>query len=148
MRTGNHAQSQLSAGVAQGQRRPRRQGGRAHTIRVRVSGEERDLLAQRAQALGVSMSRMLMESALTSGGPSVAERRAAMAELMALRRLLGDLGSNLAEAVRLLRGQGGSSKTVEPVSVALAQATARLDRILTRYLVPGFPEKASDQEAS
>ena len=71
-----------------------------------LTEEERERLRARAAELGVSVPRLLVESAL-SGVETPAERRAWIAELFEMRRLLATVANNvnqLAKVANIERG--------------------------------------------
>src|SRR4051794_9659558 len=63
-------------------------GGRRHRHEVKVTPEEEARLLLLAEAQGVTVPRLLVESALSAAGETPAERRNAIAELFGLHRLL------------------------------------------------------------
>lgn len=83
---------------------PRRRRANATEARtrlqpVRVSEEERQRLVELAAEQRVSVSRLLVESAL-GGGESPEGRRAVMAQLFELRRLLATMANNVNQLAR------------------------------------------------
>jgi hypothetical protein len=83
-------------------RRRRETGPREISQQVLLTAREREQLRARAGELGVSVPRLLVESAL-SGVETPAERRAWIAELFELRRLL----ATIANSCRRPSGWGG-----------------------------------------
>lgn len=107
-------------------RRTRTPGGRAPGFRVRVTPEEDLELRVRADRAGVSVPRLLVESALHGGGPqSVAVRREALAELFALERLLGAVSRNINQIAK-------HANTTGEVREELAGSLAALRRVYDR----------------
>ena len=100
-------------------RRANASEARTHLHPVRVSEEEKQALLVRAAEQNVSVSRLLVESAL-AGGEAPEGRRAVMAELFALRRLLATVANNVNQVARATNISG----TV-PDSAAGALADAR-----------------------
>jgi len=92
---------------------------------VRVSESERVELARRATEQGVSVSRLLVESAL-AGGESPEGRRAVMAQLFELRRLLATVANNVNQ---LARAANVSGQLPGRVDGALADARDVMVRI-------------------
>ena len=72
---------------------------------VTLSEEEQERLRERAGALGVSVPRLLVESAL-SGVETPAERRIWIAELFELRRLLATVANNVNQLARVANISG------------------------------------------
>ena len=71
-------------------------GGRQHRHEVKVSPEEEGMLLRLAATQGVSVPRLLVESALAQDrGETMAERRNTLAELFALHRLLASVANNV-----------------------------------------------------
>jgi len=80
----------------QGARRPRWIERRPRAVKVRLLEEEHRALAVLAADQGVSIPRLLVESARsTDRGQSVTQRRAAMMEMVAVRRLLAGVANNI-----------------------------------------------------
>ncbi|MGV9383513.1 plasmid mobilization protein [Nonomuraea sp. NPDC003707] len=124
-------------------RRRRVSGGRSRQVRVRMSIEERKLVEERASRLGVTMARLLVESALSSGGLGITERRTLTLELMALRRLISSLSVNLDELRRVAATAGADATVWEPTSTAVAHAANRLSRALEPFAASARPAEAS-----
>ena len=81
-------------------RRRREAEPRRVSQQVLLTEEERDQLRERAGELGVSVPRLLVESAL-SGVETPAERRAWVAELFELRRLLATVANNVNQLAKV-----------------------------------------------
>lgn len=75
-------------------------GGRPGVRKVRTSPEEEAELLLRAGRLGVSVQRLLVESALAADREVPAERRQAMRDLFALRRQCAGVATNLNQLAR------------------------------------------------
>jgi hypothetical protein len=75
-------------------RRRREAEPRRVSQQVLLTAEEQEQLRARAGELGVSVPRLLVESAL-SGVETPAERRAWIVELFELRRLLATIANNV-----------------------------------------------------
>jgi hypothetical protein len=75
-------------------------GGRRHAHRVLVTPEEEARLVQLAEAQRVTVPRLLVESALREAGETPTQRREAMAELFAVRRLLAAVSNNVNQIAR------------------------------------------------
>ena len=72
---------------------------------VTLTEEEQRELRERAAGLGVSVPRLLVESALC-GVETPAERRAWMAELFELRRLLATVANNVNQLAKVANTSG------------------------------------------
>lgn len=113
--------SELTPGRVLGRRRRANvEGGRGGVVKVRVSAEERaELDRLRGLAGGITVQRLLVESALSAGEGTPSERRAALVELFGLRRDLSGMAVNLNQAAR--RANAGDGFPVEEVRVALVE---------------------------
>jgi len=119
----------LSAGEGRVRRFARRRqanevGGRSHSHRVKVTAEEAAALAQRAEERGVSVPRLMVETALADPARSetAAERQEAMVELFAVRRLLAAVSNNVNQLAR----QANSTGQVPAEAAATIAAARRL----------------------
>ncbi len=87
-------------------RQVRREGGRRKVVFVRVADDEHDRLAAKAGEVGLSIPRLLVESALAEGTVTGTERRAEMVELFEVRRLLATVANNVNQLARLANTAG------------------------------------------
>ena len=88
-------------------RRANVEGGRLYKHEVKVSPEEEAALLVRANAQGVTIPRLLVESALAErAGETATERREQLAELFRLHRMLAALGNNLNQIARAANADG------------------------------------------
>ncbi|WP_394366996.1 plasmid mobilization relaxosome protein MobC [Paeniglutamicibacter gangotriensis] len=82
-------------------RRANVEGGRQHFHKVKVSPEEEAQLLQLAEQQGVTIPRLLVESALSLDAPETpTERKQAIAELFAVNRLLANIANNVNQLAR------------------------------------------------
>ena len=81
-------------------RRANVEGGRVGSHRVRTSPAEEALLVQLAAAQGVTVPRLLVESALAGDRETAVVRRDAIVELFAVRRLLAAVSNNVNQVAR------------------------------------------------
>ncbi|MBF5083748.1 MobC family plasmid mobilization relaxosome protein [Quadrisphaera sp. INWT6] len=81
-------------------RQPNQAGGRTRSHRVKVTDAEAEQLTQLATAQGVSVPRLMVESALSPTGTTPAARQEAIAELFAVRRLLAAVSNNVNQIAR------------------------------------------------
>jgi hypothetical protein len=77
------------------QRRAREPRPRRVFQQVTLTEAEQRALRERAGELGVSVPRLLVESALSTQGETATERRAAIAELFEVRRLVATVANNV-----------------------------------------------------
>ena len=115
-------------------RRANASGGRHHQHQVKVTPEEEALLQQLAQRQGVTVSRLLVESALASErGETVTERREAIGELFAVHRVLAGVANNMNQVTKRLHGTGElpveTPEVLEVVRVTCARVSAAVDRL-------------------
>ena len=75
-------------------------GGRARVVKVGLSAQEEEWLVPRAAALGVSVQRLLVESAMAGGPTPVAERRAVYRVLQAASRDVHGVAVNVNQLAR------------------------------------------------
>ena len=96
------SESGKSGRYAKRRRRANYVGGRQHRHEVRVSPEEEGMLLQLAAAQGITIPRLLVESALAQeSGETASERRNAVAELFAVYRLLASVANNVNQIARI-----------------------------------------------
>lgn len=82
-------------------RRANVEGGRQHFHKVKVTPEEEAQLLQMAEAQGVTIPRLLVESALSSTpGETPTERKQVIAELFAVHTLLARVSNNVNQIAR------------------------------------------------
>ena len=118
--------------VAGGRRSRRRRranvrGGRHHRHEVKVTPEEEARLLMLAQAQGVTVSRLLVESALAPGGSETATERARqLADLFAVHRTLAGVANNVNQIARKLHATG---ELAVETGVVLDEARGVMGRI-------------------
>lgn len=83
-----------------GGRRRRVAGGRSRVVKVRVSAAEEAWLLPRAAAVGVSVQRLLVESAMAGGPVPAAERRGLFWRLQAAARDVHGVAVNVNQMAR------------------------------------------------
>ncbi|WP_425566976.1 plasmid mobilization protein [Sphaerisporangium flaviroseum] len=137
---GYAGQNAAVAGRDRTVRRQRRQpGGRPHKHMVRLSDAEQNIIAARAQEAGVSVPRFLAEAALADEAGTANERRAAAAELLAVRRLLAAIGDNLNHLAAVATATGGPPPALEATMHAIDGVVSRLDELTAAYGHLGLP---------
>jgi len=110
---------------------PRRRRANAAQARtqlqpVRVSEEEKKALLVRAAEQNVSVSRLLVESALADG-EAPEGRRAVMAELFELRRLLATVANNVNQVAKAVNISGTVSDSAAGTLADARDVMARID---------------------
>lgn len=71
-----------------------------HEHRVKVSPEEEAVLVRLAAGQGVTVARLLVEAATSAQGETPTQRREAIVELFAIRRLLAGVANNVNQLAR------------------------------------------------
>ena len=94
--------------------------------KVKLTDEERDRLRARAAELGMSVPRLLVESAL-SGVETPTERRRTVAELFEIRRLLATVANNVNQLARSANISGQVASELR-----LRQTLARVDELIAQ----------------
>ena len=108
-------------------RRQVRRVGQPRGVRhvVKVSAEQEARLVEVANAQGVTVPRLLVESALSGGPGEAAARRAVAGELFGLQRALGAIGVNLNQLAR-------SANSTGYLEESTAASLQRLDLIVAQ----------------
>jgi hypothetical protein len=108
-------------------RRAREPVAREVIQKVKLTGQERDQLRARAAELGVSVPRLLVESAL-SGVETPSERRLRLVELFEIRRLLATVANNVNQLARAanISGQVAARRRLEETLGEVDELLARL----------------------
>ena len=107
-------------------RRANASEARTHLHPVRVSEEEKQALLVRAAEQNVSVSRLLVESAL-AGGEAPEGRRAVMAELFELRRLLATVANNVNQVAKATNISGTVPDSAAGTLADARDLMARID---------------------
>ncbi|MEO5875008.1 MAG: plasmid mobilization relaxosome protein MobC [Streptosporangiaceae bacterium] len=102
-------------------------GGRRHELKVRLTDEQRAKVSGRASAAGVSISRLMVEAALSGITRTATERRAIVIELLAVRRLVVALGNNVNQIARVANATEQVPAEVPAAMDAVVRVLARLD---------------------
>jgi 16S rRNA U516 pseudouridylate synthase RsuA-like enzyme len=108
-------------------RRAREPAARRVVQKVKLTEGERDQLRARAAELGVSVPRLLVESALAEATVTGTERRAEMVELFEVRRLLATVANNVNQLARVANTAGEV-----PVGQRLENAVEDVEAIVGR----------------
>ncbi len=111
--------------TAGGARRRRAFEGRSLQHQVRLTAKEREVLHERADARGVSVSRLLVDAALADGGVSAGGQRAELvAALREHRRLLATVANNANQLAHTANISGNL-----PAAERLAELVGEVDRV-------------------
>lgn len=108
-------------------------GGRQHQHQVKVTPEEEAVLLRLAQRHGVTIPRLLVESALaTERGETITERREAVALLFGLHRLLAGIANNVNQIARATNATHEMQDQMSDVLVAVRRTAGRIDDAVDR----------------
>lgn len=108
-------------------RRANVEGGRPHRHEVKVSPEEEGVLLRLAAEQRVTVPRLLVESALSTGTETPSERRNAMAELFALHRLLASISNNVNQIAKATNATGELQDELGATLAAVRRTAERID---------------------
>jgi hypothetical protein len=113
-------------------RRGREAAPRRVYQQVKLTDEEREQLRARAAELGMSVPRLMVESALSEVSWTPTERRLQLAELFETRRLLATVANNVNQLARSanISGQVAEERRLEQTLVDVDELIAQL-RALT-----------------
>lgn len=106
-------------------------------LKVRVSDEELAAIRREAARLGVTVQRLLVESALAGRAHTATERHAQQDELSSVRRLVAAVGNNVNQLARVANATGRLPAQSAAALEAVARVMARLDAALRAMGGPG-----------
>ena len=111
-------------------RRARKLVAREVIQKVKLTDEERDQLRARAAELGVSVPRLMVESAL-SGVETPTDRRRMVAELFEARRLLATVANNVNQLAHSanISGQVHEGRRLEQTLADVDELVAQLRQL-------------------
>ena len=109
-------------------------GGRRRTVLVRLSAGEEEWLVPKAAAMGISVQRLLVESAMGGGPASVLARRTVYDELLAARRDVLGVAVNINQLARWsnehARMPPGVAQSIQRFEAAQARLTELAERVV------------------
>jgi hypothetical protein len=109
-------------------------GGRRRAVLVRLSATEEEWLVPKAAALGISVQRLLVESAMGGGPASVLARRTVYDELLAARRDVLGVAVNINQLARWgnehARMPAGVAASLQRFEAAQARLTELAERVV------------------
>jgi sugar phosphate isomerase/epimerase len=120
-----------------GRRRANVAGGRDRRHYVKVSEQEEERLRELAAARGITVARLLVESALAGGAESAGARAAVAAELAVAVRALGRVGVNVNQIARVTNATGEVQDGTVAALRAVETAAARVQAVLSEAGSPG-----------
>jgi hypothetical protein len=95
---------------------------------VTLTEAEQRALRERADELGVSVPRLLVESALSTQGETATERRAMIAEMFEVRRLVATVANNVTQLAKAAN-IGGQVAEREQLQATLGEVDELLGRL-------------------
>jgi len=108
-------------------RLPQELGGRPRSVRVKLTETEWAELGRRAGALGVTVPRLLVESALVGDRQTVSERRAVLAAFMVAKRQASGAANNLNQLAKVANATGHVPAEVGDAAARMAKAVEALE---------------------
>ena len=112
-------------------RQIRRVGRRREvTHKVKVTEDQEARLVARAAERNITVSRLLVESALAGGADAAAARAGLAGEMYRVVRMLGQVGVNVNQLAKVANATGSVPPEAPHALAALARATARLNELL------------------
>ena len=103
------------------------QGGRTKKKTYRVSVAEEAALKVKAQRYGISVARLVVESALSPQGESHSDRQALIQEMAQVRTLLSRVSSNINQIARHANATGDFPHDASAAVAAMRQLMLRID---------------------
>ena len=102
-----------------------------------MSPEEEGMLLRLAAEQGVTVPRLLVESALAAeAGETPSERRNAMAELFALHRLLASISNNVNQMAKATNATGEVQTELGATLSAVRRTAERIDQAIDGLSLP------------
>ena len=120
-----------------GGRMRRRPGGRQRLVGVRLSPEEEAWIVPKAAAEGVSVQRLLVESAMPEGRPSLLARRALYREFLAVARDLHGACVNLNQLTHIAHVRRDIPSGADEVLAEVQGAGKRMAELAALLTVAG-----------
>lgn len=113
------------------QRRANVEGGRQGVRKVKVSPEEEGQLVRIAAKMGVTVPRLLLESALAvEQNETPTQRKQAMAELFAMHRLLAAISNNVNQLARQANATGEIPAESAATLRKVREVAERIDTVI------------------
>lgn len=122
------AESAKKARLFARRRRANVEGGRRYFHKVGVSPEEEAVLLRLAETHGVSVPRLLVESAVAlEQGETPTERKDAIVELFKLYRLLAAISNNVNQMAKAANATGVLDEDLRSTLQAVRRTAGRID---------------------
>ena len=113
-------------------RRKNADTARSKRYSVYVTPEEDAQLRARAVVLGVTVPRLLVESAMDANVETDTHRKAAIAEIFAVRRLMATVSNNMNQLARFANTQGRFPAEAASVLAEYRRLVPRMERAAER----------------
>lgn len=97
---------------------------------MKVSAEVEARLVERAEARGITVSRLLVESALSGGAEAAAARAEFASDMFGLTRVIGRVGLNINQLAKVANATGTVPLETRHALDAMARASDRLTALL------------------
>ncbi|GGC17942.1 MobC family plasmid mobilization relaxosome protein [Cellulomonas carbonis] len=115
-------------------RRTRVEGGRRHRHEVKVTPEEEGQLLAKALRYGVSVPKLLIDSALADGAVSASAnasvREELLVELFRAHRLLAGIANNVNQIARATNATGQVQDETSATLAAVRRTAERIDALV------------------
>lgn len=111
-------------------------GGRTTKKTYRVSEREEAALKAKAASYGISVARLVVESALSRDGDSHTDRQAMIQELAQIRTLLGRVSSNINQIARHANSTGEFPADAAAATDAMRRLMVRIDEAVREVAAP------------
>ena len=118
------------------ERRENVAGGRPTRVDVKVTAQEKAALIVKAAEQHVYVPRLLVESALSEGGETPADRRNLAVELLGIRTLLGSVSNNINQIARHANATGDFPDDAESAVAAARRLMLRIDEAVVQVTRP------------
>jgi len=114
------------------QRRANVEGGREKSYRVYVTAEEDAQLCLRAKTSDVTVPRLLFESAMSAHVETSTARKAALAEMFRLTRLMANVSNNVNQLARYANTEGQFPADAKAVVEEYRALAGKVDEVMNR----------------
>jgi len=115
---------------ARRRRRANVDGGRTKPVKLKVSPDEYLALTLRADVLGWTVQRLMVESALADRGESATDRRELLTTLFTVARYLGAVSNNVNQIARAVNATSDVHEDLAATLAAVRRTTDRVDDAL------------------
>lgn len=120
----------VNRGLFSRRRRANVPGGRQHRYEVKVTADEDAMLRDLARQQQISVQRVLIESALSSGVETITERRQLGFEITEVRRLLATIANNVNQVAKYANTEGALPDWADQVAADYLALRPQLNEIV------------------